>query len=147
MLEAMDLVYEDVPAPPEMRRSRSLSMAGNLWAPWDIMEDEKEVRMRFDMPGLSKEEVKVTVEDDMLLIRGEHKKDDQKGPGGGGPEKTPEKGTWWKERSFSSYDMHILLPDYCDKKKVTAELKHGVLLITIPKISDKKEIVSVDVKG
>lgn len=90
MLEAMDLVYEDVPAPPEMRRSRSLSMAGNLWAPWDIMEDEKEVRMRFDMPGLSKEEVKVTVEDDMLLIRGEHKKDDQKGPGGGGPEKTPE---------------------------------------------------------
>lgn len=89
MLEAMDLVYEDVPAPPEMRRSRSLSMAGNLWAPWDIMEDEKEVRMRFDMPGLSKEEVKVMVEDDVLVIQGKHKTD-EKGNEGDSQGKTTE---------------------------------------------------------
>ncbi|XP_020082146.1 small heat shock protein, chloroplastic-like [Ananas comosus] len=147
MLEAMDRVFEDMMAFPGMRRSRSSSTsARDIWAPWDIMEDEKEVRMRFDMPGLSKEEVKVMVEDDVLVIQGKHKTD-EKGNDGDSQGKTTEKDMWWKKRSYSSYDIRLMLPDYCDKSKVTAELKNGVLLVTIPKIPGTREVITVDVEG
>lgn len=92
--------------------------------------------MRFDMPGLSKEEVKVSVEDDTLVIKGEHTKE----------EGSEEKGEWWKERSASSYDMQLLLPDKCDKSSVVAEFKNGVLLVTIPKRPVERKVVDVEIK-
>jgi len=55
---------------------KSPAAASEVRLPWDIVEDEKEVKMRFDMPGLTRDEVKVMVEDDTLVIRGEHKKED-----------------------------------------------------------------------
>ncbi|ONK71673.1 uncharacterized protein A4U43_C04F11170 [Asparagus officinalis] len=57
MLETMDRMFEDAMTFPGSTRNG----AGEIRAPWDIMEDEKEVKMRFDMPGMSKEEVKVSV--------------------------------------------------------------------------------------
>nr|AAC01570.1 low molecular weight heat shock protein [Agrostis stolonifera var. palustris] len=104
--------------------------------PWDIMEDDKEVKMRFDMPGLSRDEVKVMVEDDTLVIRGEHKKEVGEGQGDG----------WWKERSVSSYDMRLSLPDECDKSQVRAELKNGVLLVTVPKTETERKVIDVQVQ-
>lgn len=37
---------------------------------WDVVEDEEEVKLRFDMPGMSKEEVRLWVEDHVVVIRG-----------------------------------------------------------------------------
>ncbi|XP_078152230.1 26.7 kDa heat shock protein, chloroplastic-like [Carex rostrata] len=130
MLSTMDRLFEDT-------MTRSPSDGGlEVRAPWDIMEDEKEVKMRFDMPGLSKEEVKVSVEDNTLVIKGEHTKE----------EGSEEKGEWWKERSASSYDMQLLLPDECDKSNIVAEFKNGVLLVTIPKRPVERKVVDVEIK-
>lgn len=43
----------------------------------DIMDDDKRGEIRFDMLGLSREDVKVMVEDNMLVIRGEHSKEEK----------------------------------------------------------------------
>ncbi|BAF11455.1 26.7 kDa heat shock protein, chloroplastic [Oryza sativa Japonica Group] len=138
MLDTMDRIFDDValgfPATPR----RSLA-TGEVRMPWDVMEDDKEVRMRFDMPGLSREEVKVMVEDDALVIRGEHKKEEGEGAEGSGD-------GWWKERSVSSYDMRLALPDECDKSKVRAELKNGVLLVTVPKTEVERKVIDVQVQ-
>ncbi|KAF3327071.1 heat shock protein [Carex littledalei] len=131
MIDTMDRLFEDT----MIRRSPS-DGGLEVRAPWDIMEDEKEVKMRFDMPGLSKEEVKVSVEDDMLVIKGEHTKE----------EGSEEKGEWWKERSASSYDMQLVLPDECDKSNVAAEFKNGVLLVTVPKRQVERKVVDVEIK-
>ena len=116
---------------------KSPAAASEVRLPWDIVEDEKEVKMRFDMPGLTRDEVKVMVEDDTLVIRGEHKKEEgAEGDGDG----------WWKERSVSSYDMRLALPDECDKSKVRAELKNGVLLVTVPKTEVERKVIDVHVQ-
>ncbi|XP_073008976.1 small heat shock protein, chloroplastic-like [Typha latifolia] len=131
MLDTMDRLFDDVMSFPVSSRGS----VGEMRTPWDIMEDEKEVRMRFDMPGLSKEEVKVSVEDDVLVIRGAHKE-----------EGSTEEDAWWKGRSVSSYDTRLLLPDSCDKSKVTAELKNGVLLVAIPKTQVEHKVIDVEIK-
>uniref|UniRef100_A0A0E0D981 SHSP domain-containing protein n=1 Tax=Oryza meridionalis TaxID=40149 RepID=A0A0E0D981_9ORYZ len=107
----------------------AVEVPGNMGGadmPWDIMEDDKRGEDAVRHAGLSWEEVKVMVEDDTLVISGEHKKEEGEGMGGSDD-------GWCKERSVSSYDMRFALSDECDKSKVRAELNNGVLLIIVPK--------------
>ncbi|GAB4826117.1 Small heat shock protein, chloroplastic [Ancistrocladus abbreviatus] len=126
MLDAMDRLFEDAMTYPGGVEVR---------APWDIVEDEREIKMRFDMPGLSKEDVKVSIEDGMLVVQGEHKKDE------GGDDS-------WARRSYSSYDTRLQLPDNCECEvgKIKAELKNGVLFITIPKKEVERKVIDVEIK-
>jgi HSP20 family protein len=142
MLDTMDRLFDDTVGFPTARRSPAAASDGPRM-PWDIMEDEKEVKMRFDMPGLSRDEVKVMVEDDTLVIRGEHKKETSEGQGEG-PEGQGD--GWWKERSVSYYDMRLALPDECDKSQVRAELKNGVLLVSVPKTETERKVIDVQVQ-
>jgi HSP20 family protein len=142
MLDTMDRLFDDALGFP-MATRRSPAATGEVRLPWDIVEDDKEVKMRFDMPGLARDEVKVMVEDDTLVIRGEHKKEegaDEAAEGGSGGD------GWWKQRSVSSYDMRLALPDECDKSKVRAELKNGVLLVTVPKTEVERKVIDVQVQ-
>ncbi|TVU47756.1 hypothetical protein EJB05_07365, partial [Eragrostis curvula] len=140
MLDTMDRLFDDTMGFPMSTSRRSPAATGEVRLPWDIVEDEKEVKMRFDMPGLERDEVKVMVEDDTLVIRGEHKKE----AGEGSPEGSGD--GWWKERSVSAYDMRLALPEECDKSKVRAELKNGVLLVTVPKTEVERKVIDVHVQ-
>ena len=128
LLDSMDRLFEDAWTFPGSNRA-----VGEIRSPWDIKEDEKELKMRFDMPGLSKEEVKVYVEDDMLVIIGEHKEEKE-----GGEES-------WSSRSSSSYNTRLLLPDNCEKDKIKADLKNGVLFISIPKEEVERKVIDVQI--
>ncbi|XP_058104981.1 small heat shock protein, chloroplastic [Magnolia sinica] len=128
MLESVDRLFEDA-----MMFPGSNLPVREIRSPWDFQEDEKEVKIRFDMPGLSKEEVKLSVEDDVLVIKGEHKAVDKDGD-------------TWSARSFSSYDMRLPLPDNCEMDKIKAELKNGVLFISIPKKPVEHKVIDVQIQ-
>lgn len=131
MLDTMDRIFDDAFSFPG-------STAGEVRSPWDIKEDEKEVRMRFDMPGLSKEEVKVSVEDDVLVIKSQHEEK-------GGEGKEGEDG-WWRGSSASAYHLRLVLPVECEKEKLKAEFKNGVLLVTAPKRKVERKVIDVEIK-
>lgn len=84
--------------------------------PWDIIENENELKMRFDMPGLSKDDVKVSVVEDRVLVIEEREE--------------RQKDLW---SFYSSYHTRLVLPENYETNEIGAELNNGVLKITIPK--------------
>ena len=92
---------------------------------WDVKEDESALYLRMDMPGLSKEDVKVSVEHNTLIIKGEAKHDDD--------DVDEESG----QRSFSS---RLNLPSNIYKlDSIRATMNNGVLKLMIPKVTDEEK--------
>lgn len=99
------------------------------WAPLvDIVEDEKEYLIKAELPEIKKDEVKVTVQDNMLSISGERKWEKEE----------KEKKVHRVERAYGSFTRSFTLPDDADGEKVTAEFKDGVLSIHLPKSEQAK---------
>ncbi|KAK9063126.1 hypothetical protein SSX86_016996 [Deinandra increscens subsp. villosa] len=133
MLDTIDKMFDDPLAFP------TKNLPGwNIRSPWNIQDDENEIKMRFDVPGLSKEDLKVFVEDNMLVIKGEHKKDQQELYEGGDGS--------WATKNYSSYHTRINLPDNCEKDKIKADLKNGVLMISIPKVKVERKVIDVEIQ-
>nr|QSG73889.1 HSP20 [Kosteletzkya pentacarpos] len=127
MLDTMDRMFEDSVAFPSTGRR-----GGEVRAPWDIKDDEHEIKMPFDMPGLDKDDVKVSVEDDILVIKGEKIKEESHDD--------------WTNGNYSSYNTRLQLPENCDKDKIKAELKNGVLFISIPKTKVERKVIDVQIQ-
>lgn len=129
MIDAMDRLFEDAMTMP--------GGVGEARAPWDVMEGEHEIKMRFDMPGLSKDDVKVTVEDgNTLVIKGERAAEKE----GEGKEDA------WIRKSYSSFNTRLQLPDECEMEKIKAELNNGVLFITVPKAKKERKVMDVQIQ-
>ncbi len=106
------------------------------WAPLvDITEDEKEYLIKAELPEVKKEEVKLTVHDDVLSISGERKYEKE------------EKGKKYHrvERAYGSFTRSFTLPEDADASKVAADYKDGVLKVHLPK-SEKAKPKSIEVK-
>lgn len=110
MLNLMDQMLEN----PFVAASRG--MGGGARRDFDVREDNEGLYIRVDMPGLGKEDVKVTVEQDTLVIRGEGGEESEGGEEG---------------RRYSS---RIELPTKLYRtEEIKAEMKNGVLKILVPK--------------
>jgi len=90
----------------------------------DVIQKDNEYQVVAELPGLSKEDVKLAVKDDMLTISGE-KTNEQK------IERTNYKRI---ERTFGKFSRSIKLPRDVDQSKISAAQEHGVLTITLPRI-------------
>jgi len=106
---------------------------GEVRAPWDIEEQENEIKMRFDMPGLSKEHVKVSIEDNFLIIKGGH-------------EDTSSHEEGWSTKNASAYHTRLQLPDGIDKDNIKAKLNNGVLYITLPKTKIQRNVMDIEIQ-
>jgi HSP20 family protein len=106
------------------------------WSPLvDIMEDEKEYLIKVELPEMKKEEVKLTVENDVLTISGERKCAKE------------EKGEKHHriERAYGSFLRSFSLPEDADGSKVSADYKDGILRVHLPK-SEKAKPKAIEVK-
>jgi HSP20 family protein len=92
------------------------------WAP-PIETEEKEGKLyvRAELPGLSKEDVKVEVADDMLTIEGERKQESEK----------RERGYYRSERSYGYFSRSVALPEGANAETAKASFKDGMLEIAI----------------
>lgn len=94
-----------------------------LWAPQvETFRRENNLVVRADLPGLTKDNVNVDVEDDMLTISGERT-----------DENRDERDDYYRsERTYGRFFRAIQLPDGVDADKIEATFKDGVLEVTIP---------------
>ena len=94
------------------------------WIPaTDVSEDKEAVRIRIEVPGVKAEDIKLTLENQTLTIRGEKKQEAE--------EKTDRVHRY--ERTFGSFERVFALPNSVDPEKVQAAYEAGVLIVTLPK--------------
>ena len=110
----------------EMNDSRRF--AHSVYPPLNLWEDDNNLYVEAELPELELTDLEIFVDgDNQLSIKGERKQ----------PER--ENGTWHRqERGHGKFSRAGELPQYVDSEKVTAEFKHGVLTITLPKREEAK---------
>ncbi len=99
----------------------------------DISEDEDAFYIEAEMPGLKKEDISLGVEEDVLTIKGERKKE------------TEEQGKNYHrvERNYGSFSRSFNLGELIDQENIEASFENGVLHVSLPKaqqIRKTKEI-------
>lgn len=93
----------------------------------DISEDEKNLYVTVEIPGVNKEDVKVTINDDnILVIKGEKKREFKT--------EDKERNFIRVERSYGSFQRSFMLPDNVKKDNVSAKFENGVLTIKLEKV-------------
>ncbi|KAK6250437.1 Alpha crystallin/Hsp20 domain - like 8 [Theobroma cacao] len=111
--------------------SASRGMGGGLRRSWDAKETEDALNLRIDMPGVGKEDVKVSVEQNTLIIKGEAAKESE------------------DEESGGKYTSRIHLPEKIYKTdQIKAEMKNGVLKVVVPKIQEEErsDVIQVQIE-
>ena len=101
------------------------------WPRVDFTENDDAITMSVELPGVEKDDLQIDVTDNMISIRGEKRKEEEK------------KGRHYHrvERSYGSFQRSFTLPAEVDKEKTEAKFKDGVLSITLPKTPAAKEKV------
>ncbi len=94
----------------------------------DIIEKEDDFCIKVEIPGVDKKDVKITVQDDVLTIKGEKKKEEEK------------KGEnyYRVERCYGTFQRSFTLPSSVASDKIDASYDNGVLTIMIPKLEEAK---------
>ena len=96
-------------------------MVGKMEPVVDIKETENEYLARAELPGIRREDVKVSLEDDVLTIEG--------------------------ERFYGTFCRSFTLPEFTDANAIRAESKDGVLNVHVPKLKvEKRQALQIKVE-
>jgi len=95
----------------------------------DVAEEDNKVIVTTDLPGIDRENVELSLKDNFLVISAQKGKE----------EDTEKEGYLRKERSFMRYYREIPLPESVTEEGATAQLKNGVLTVTLPKTKSVTE--------
>ncbi|MDI6883116.1 MAG: Hsp20/alpha crystallin family protein [Patescibacteria group bacterium] len=95
----------------------------------DVYEQDEEFCIRAPIAGISPADIDISVENEMLLIKGERKE----------PEKEKEKNYFYQECYWGNFARQIILPKDVDSQKIKASLNKGILTIKIPKVKTSKK--------
>ena len=141
--EEMDRLFEDFGfgrglLAPSFERSLD-ALTGGAWMPQiEVVERDNRLIVRADLPGMTKDDISVDVEENSLVIRGERKTERQEN----------EEGYYRSERSYGSFYRRIPLPRGVNAEEASAEFRNGVLEITMPAPKKTEETrLSLEIGG
>jgi HSP20 family protein len=123
----MDRLFDNfltgLPTLTSLRQGVPAAQGLTLTPTLDVKENEKEIIVKADLPGIDDKDVHLTFHDGVLTLRGEKKS-----------EHTDERENFHlMERSYGSFQRSIRLPETVDEDKVEARFDKGVLTVTLPK--------------
>lgn len=100
----------------------------SVYPPMNLWEDENHLYVEAELPGFDLENLEITVTgENQLSLQGVRKQPEMEG------------GTWHRqERGYGNFHRMIELPEHVNSDDVSAEFKHGVLTIRLPKKEEAK---------
>lgn len=123
----VDRVFEGFFRDPWRMIAEMPARAG-MWAPdVDIIDTDREVTIRAEIPGIDPKDLEVTVSGDLLTISG-RKTEEREEQG---------KAFFRSERRYGAFRRSLALPAGIDAQHVSAEIDQGVLTVRIPKTRDR----------
>lgn len=94
----------------------------------DIKENEKHLTLNIEVPGIKKENLKITLQDNVLNVKGEKKKVSEE----------KEDNFYRSERVYGTFERSFTLPTEVDSENVDAKVIDGVLEIQLEKVQPKQ---------
>jgi HSP20 family protein len=123
-LRRLNSILDDAFAGSPFQREEN----GTLTAAWtpavDVFEDKDAVKIIAELPGVKSEDVKLSIENNVLTLRGEKKQVAE--------EKTERVHRY--ERSYGMFERSFALPNTVDADRVEARFENGLLTIQLPKV-------------
>ena len=121
--DSLDRMFNEIM--PTMTPTRFLSAnEGLVFAPsCEVTDEGASYSVKVDLPGVSKDNVKVEAFKDQLTIHAERREE----------KKSETKRKYLSEVSYGSYDRSFTLPGLIDDKKIDAKFENGVLTVSVPK--------------
>ena len=89
----------------------------------DVVDEGKILRVTVELPGMEREDLRISVEDGALVLRGEKKQDVH----------SEEDGCYRLERAYGAFTRTIPMPEDVDPERALAKFDKGVLTLTVPK--------------
>lgn len=121
--DAFDSFFADFPRFP----SSGMDEWRGQFAPTiDVKETDREIEITAELPGMDENDIDVSLTNDTLVIKGEKKEEKEE----------KDKGYWYSERRYGSFQRVIPLPEAIDRETTEASFRKGVLSIRIPKTSE-----------
>src|SRR5215217_115544 len=106
-------------------------------ASMNVSETDKEIRITAELPGVTEQDIDISLDDDVLTIRGEKKF-----------ERTDDKENFhFVERSYGTFQRSLRLPFSVDPEQVQASFENGVLTVTLPKTGRQERSRRIQVQG
>ena len=104
-----------------------MSRDGGFAVRSNVSETDGEIRVTADLPGITEKDIDVSVSGNRLTVKGEKKSEDEK--------KDEKEGRTYHrvERYAGAFERTLALPFEIDAEQVSAEVKDGVLTVTVPK--------------
>ena len=118
----MNRVFDDFFRGVDLSPFDRVGSYGSFTPSIDVRQDDKEVLIKAELPGLDEKDVEVTLTEDTLTIRGEKKEEKEE----------KEKGYWHHETRYGSFHRSIALPAGINTDKADARFKNGVLTVSLP---------------
>ncbi len=94
----------------------------------DIVERQNDFTIKAELPGVKKEDVKITLQNGTLTIRGEKKHEEEK----------KGENLHRVERSYGAFQRSFTLPNSVSSERVEASYDNGILTVTLPKVEEAK---------
>lgn len=134
----MNRLFEDVLRGGGLPATGAEGQEGGMLMPQiNVSESDTEIRITAELPGVAEKDVDVTLDDDMLTIRGE-KRLEQKGD---------KENYHFVERSFGRFLRSVRLPQSVNRDQVRANVENGVLTIVLPKNAAQEKTRHIPVMG
>jgi HSP20 family protein len=124
----MDRLFDDALIRPRRRFMPARDFAAMV--PVEVSETEDAVEVKASLPGVKPEEVDVSIHNDVLTIKAEHKEERTEG------EEKPEEGKrtfYRRELRYGAFHRQLALPASVDADKAEATFKDGLLTLRLPK--------------